>query len=87
MTFDKKGQIMLGYAEKQLEALDIPSEINYSFCADTAMMFTGLVPNPLKLGNWNRRISISELIPSYDLFMERLEVYLNEISDSQMRPE
>lgn len=87
MTFDKKGQIMLGYAEKQLEALNIPSNINYSFCADTAMMFTGLAPNPLKLGSWNRKISISELISSYDLFMERLEVYLTEISDLQMTPD
>jgi hypothetical protein len=87
MTFDKKGQITLGYAEKQLEALNIPSNINYSFCAETAVMFTGLARNPLKLGSWNRRISISELIPSYDLFMERLEVYLNEISDSQMKPD
>ncbi|MDR6803122.1 hypothetical protein J2Y45_000392 [Dyadobacter sp. BE34] len=84
MTFDKRGQIMLGYAEKQLEALGIPSNINHRFCADSAAIFIGLAPNPLKLGSWNRKVAISELIPLYDRFMKKLEAYLDEIANPRM---
>ena len=84
MTFDKKGQIRLGYAEKQLVALNIPLAINHNFCADTARMFTGLEPSINKTGSWNRGISILEIIPLYDRFMKRLEVYLQEISSTRI---
>ncbi|KAA6438742.1 hypothetical protein FEM33_15920 [Dyadobacter flavalbus] len=80
LTIDKKGQIRLGYAEKQLIALNIPSEINQRFCTDTAYIFTGLEPSLEKAGSWNRSVAISELIPQYDKFMKRLEIYLQELS-------
>ncbi|TDE09767.1 hypothetical protein [Dyadobacter psychrotolerans] len=79
LTVNKRGQIQLGYAEKQLIALNIPLAINYTFCADTAQMFAGIEPNKAKMGSWNKNSTILDLITQYDRFMLRIEKYLEEV--------
>ncbi|GGC06494.1 hypothetical protein GCM10011325_36670 [Dyadobacter sediminis] len=80
LTINKKGHIQLGYAEKQLISLNIPLTINHSFCADTAQMFAGIEQNRDKLEIWNKNSTISDLIPQYDRFMQRIEKYLEEVT-------
>jgi len=60
-------------------------EVNYKFCADTAGMLHGLKPSIKNNGSWNRNATISELEPVYDRFMERIEIYLKELTVIQQQ--
>jgi hypothetical protein len=85
VTFDKRGQVKLGYAERPLLDLNIPLEVNYNFCADTAGMLPGLKPSIKNKGSWNRNATISELEPVYGKFMERIKIYLKELTAIQQQ--
>lgn len=87
LNIDRSGLFYLGYSLSKFEKLKIPIDICYSFTADTAALFPGISPNPEKPNIWNKYTTLSEFEKVYESFMDRLKLYVKEITDYLQKEE
>ena len=80
ITIDRAGLFYLGYSKGQFEKLQIPKELSYYFCADTAALLPGIKQNPETKNTWNKYSTLVDLKPVYENFMTRVKTYINEIT-------
>jgi hypothetical protein len=87
LNIDRSGLFYLGYSLSKFEKLKIPLDICYRFTADTAALFPGISPNPEKPNIWNKYTTLSEFEKVYESFMDRLKLYVREITDYLQKEE
>ena len=63
------GRIYIGWLASQLETLGLPQDIADEFAKDSADLF-GIKVHPTERGCWKGDISIGQLRPAYDSFVE-----------------
>lgn len=79
---DKKGMVAIGYSAKQLQKIQVPVELSYSYAADTAKLFKNLSIHNNYMHMWNKDITLNELKLVYELFIERVDQFVQDIIKS-----
>jgi hypothetical protein len=81
-TVDKNGLIYLAYSQGQFNKLGLPLELTYDFAKDTAEIFPNVKQNPITKNSWNKYSTLSDLMPVYSAFKDRVKVYADQITIS-----
>jgi hypothetical protein len=85
VNIDRAGLIYLGFSRGQIEKLQLPMDISYSFAADTALMLPGIKQNPDKKYIWNKYSTLSDLRKVYQQFMDRVKKYIDDITNERLK--
>jgi hypothetical protein len=80
INVDRGGLFYLGFSKGQFEKLDLPFELSYQFCADTAAMLPDVKQSPDKKHLWNKYSTLGALKPVYKSFMGRVSTYIEDIA-------
>lgn len=82
---EKTGWLYLGFSKSQFEKLNLPLELSYKFTADTAAMLPGISPHPINKHRWTKYSNLSDLKFAYQKFMDRVKLYIEEITNEEQR--
>lgn len=75
---DRKGLFYIGWSSAQLEKIGLSKQPSYDFAEKTAKI-VGLKVDPKYKHNWNKYMTIKEMKPKFDLFMNEVDIFVESI--------